>query len=216
MKKKEHDEILRYYSDLYRQFGYNPASLGWPKGKQKIRFQAMVEIGKLNNSKILDVGCGFGHFSTFLNRKKIKVRYLGVDINAEFVKIAKIKNPNQRFQVRDIEKRRFNEKFDWVFAIGTTNKTGSYQYVSNLMKEMFKISKKGIAMDFLSTYVDYKKRGTFHASPERIFKIAKKLSKTESKKQICIINYLNQQKNRLLSLILEKKQGIIFRHIVFY
>ena len=42
---------------------------------------------------------------------------------------------------------------------------------------MFKISNKGIAMDFMSTYVDFKRKGSFHASPEKIFKIAKTISK---------------------------------------
>ena len=32
-------------------------------------------------------------------------------------------------------------------------------------------------MDFMSTYVDFRRKGSFHASPERVFKIAKKLSK---------------------------------------
>ena len=42
---------------------------------------------------------------------------------------------------------------------------------------MLKICKKGVAMDFMSTYVDFKRKDSFHASPERVFKIAKKLSK---------------------------------------
>ena len=79
--------------------------------------------------------------------------------------------------MRDIEKNKITKKFDWVFAIGTTNKAGSYDYIENTLIEMLKISKQGIAMDFMSTYVDFKRKGSFHVSPERIFKIAKKLSK---------------------------------------
>ena len=177
MDLKTHQSILKHYTKLYKKFGQTPASIGWTKGKQDIRFNAVIEIGKLKNSSILDVGCGFGDLLLFLNKKKLQVKYTGIDINQKFISICKKKYPKSIFQVRDIETRPFKKKFDWVFAIGTTNHSGSYKYIERLLAEMFKCSKKGIVMDFLSTYVDFTKPGNFHASPEKIFKIAKKLSK---------------------------------------
>jgi ubiquinone/menaquinone biosynthesis C-methylase UbiE len=177
LKKKTHKAILNHYTDLYKKFGDHPGSLGWPKGKQEIRFQTMSEIGNLNNSSILDVGCGFGDYATYLQKKKKNIKYLGIDINPIFIEKAKEKNPNTSFKICDIEKQKIKKKFDWVFAIGITNKCGSYQYIENMLQEMFQISKKGIGMDFLSSYVDYKGKGDYHASPERILKIAKKISK---------------------------------------
>lgn len=177
MKKYVHDTILEHYTELYYQHGVHPASIGWPKGRQSIRFQVMSEIGNLNNNKILDLGCGFGDLRSFLKSKKIRTKYTGVDINPIFIKIAKQRNPMTTFQVRDIERKKFREKFDWVFAIGTTNMAGSHEYIANLLKEMLKIAKKGIVMDFMSTYVDFRRPGSFHASPEKVFQIAKKLSK---------------------------------------
>ncbi len=177
MRKKTHKTILNHYTKLYKKFGDNPGSLGWPKGKQNVRFQAMSEIGSLQNSRILDVGCGFGDFFKYLKNRKIITDYMGVDINPKFIQIAKQKNPRIKFQVRDIEIKKFKSKFDWVFAIGTTNKAGSYSYIEKLLSEMCRISKKGVAMDFLSSYVDFKGKGDYHASPERIFHITKKISK---------------------------------------
>ena len=136
----------------------------------------MAEIGKMQNSKILDVGCGFGDLSSFL-KSQYQIKYLGVDINPKFIEIAKQRNPKTRFEVRDIEKKKIKEKFDWVFAVGTTNKAGSYEYIENLLIQMLKVAKKGVAMDFMSSYVDFKASGSFHTSPEKIFKIAKNLSK---------------------------------------
>jgi 2-polyprenyl-3-methyl-5-hydroxy-6-metoxy-1,4-benzoquinol methylase len=68
MKKKIHDAIIEHYNELYDKHGYNPASLGWLKGRQDLRFKIFAEIGELNNSKILDVGCGFGHLVNFLKK----------------------------------------------------------------------------------------------------------------------------------------------------
>ena len=177
MKKEIHDAIYKHYTELFEIHGKKPASLGWPKGRQNLRFKVMSEIGNIKNSKILDVGCGFGDFLTFLNSKKKKVEYTGIDINPIFIKIAKSIHSEGYFQKRDIEITKFNKKFDWSFAIGTTNMKGNYEYVENLMSEMLRISKKGIAMDFMSSYVDFKRRGSSHFEPEKIFKIAKKLSK---------------------------------------
>ena len=177
MKKFVHDVILEHYTELYHQYGVHPASIGWPKGRQKIRFQVMSEIGNLSNSKILDVGCGFGDLLAFLKSRKIRTKYVGVDINPIFIKIAKQRHPRTTFQIRDIEKTKFRDKFDWAFAIGTTNMAGSHEYIASLLKEMLRISRKGIAMDFMSTYVDFKRPESFHASPEKVFQIAKKLSK---------------------------------------
>jgi len=180
LKKEIHDAIYNHYTELFQNHGKKPASLGWPKGRQDIRFKVMSEIANIKNSKILDIGCGFGDFLTYLNVKKRNIEYTGIDINPIFIKIAKSIHSSGSFQKRDIEITKFSKKFDWSFAIGTTNMKGNYDYVENLMTEMLKISKKGIAMDFMSSYVDFKRKGSSHFSPEKIFKIAKKLSKRVS------------------------------------
>jgi len=177
MDLKTHKSIIKHYTELYKKFGPSPASVGWTKGKQDIRYNAITEIGIEKNSSILDVGCGFGDLLSFLNKRKLQVKYTGIDINQKFIELAKKKYPKAMFEIGDIESRPFKKKFDWVFAIGTTNQSGSYSYIQNLLSAMFRIAKKGVAMDFLSTYVDFRKPENFHASPERVFKIAKKLSK---------------------------------------
>lgn len=172
-----HKTIYNHYMSLYEKFGDSSSSLGWLKGRQNLRFKIMTDIEEIKNSKVLDVGCGFGDFLSYLNAKKKNVNYTGVDINPIFIKIAKEKHHDDKFYVRDIEKEKFRNKFDWSFAIGTTNTGGTYSYVENLLSEMFRISNKGIAMDFMSSYVDFKRHGSSHFEPEKIFKIAKKLSK---------------------------------------
>jgi len=202
LKKETSDKILNHYTKLYRKFGINPASLGWPKGKQNVRFSAMSKIGDLQNSRVLDVGCGFGDLLTYFKLRKIHVDYTGIDINSEFINIAKQKHPDTTFAVRDIETRKFKKKIDWVFGIGLTNKGGSYNYIENLLEEMCRIAKKGVTMDFLSSYVDFKRKGDFHASPEQIFKIAKKFSKRVVIKhdylpwQFCVFVYTNDKLNK--------------------
>jgi SAM-dependent methyltransferase len=177
MDSKIHQSILHHYTKLYKEFGYSPKAVGWTKGKQNIRFDTFAQIGELGKSSVLDIGCGFGDLLSFFNERKFKVKYTGVDINPQFIEFAKKKYPKSDFKVRDIGIKPFKKRFDWVFAIGTTNQCGSYKYIEKLLTDMLQCSKNGIAMDFLSTYVDFKKSGNFHASPEKVFKIAKKLSR---------------------------------------
>ena len=44
------------------------------------------------------------------------------------------------------------------------------------MKEMYRICRKGFAMNFVSDNVDYKTKGLFYSSPEKIFSIAKSMT----------------------------------------
>lgn len=177
MKKKISDSILRHYNGLFKRYGTNHKSLGWLKGKQNFRFEIVSQIGSFNNTSVLDVGCGFGDFYGFLKKKKFNGDYLGVDINPQFIEIAEKKFPKINFEVRDIQKNKLEKKFDWVVAIGITNHATTYPHIKKMIEEMFRISKKGIVIDFISNYVDFKDKEIFYTSPEIMFKFAKKLSK---------------------------------------
>lgn len=201
MKKSISDSIIHHYLNLFKEYGVNSRSIGWSNGRQSIRFNVISQIGNLHNSSILDVGCGFGDFYGYLKYQKIKANYHGVDINNEFVKIAKGRYPNASFEVRDIQKKRFPTKFDWVIAIGITNHASTYPHLKNILKEMFRICKKGIAIDFISSYVDYKNKEIFYTSPEKIFSFAKTLTRRVSLRhdympfEFCLYLYKDDTKN---------------------
>ena len=178
MKNYISKKILRYYSRLLEEHGYDPQSVGWGnlKGKQSLRFDILCQIGNLSNSTILDVGCGFGDLYRYLQYKKIIVKYLGVDINDELLKIGRKINPKIKLELRDIEKKKFTRKFDWVIASGITSHGSTYSHIKSVLSEMFRICKKGVAMNFVSDFVDYKTKGLFYSSPEKIYSIMRTLS----------------------------------------
>ena len=177
MDEKISKSILNYYSDLFKKYGDSHKSLGWGNGRQSMRFQVLNQIGNFQNCSILDVGCGFGDFYGFLKYQNIKSNYLGVDINGEFLKLAQKKYPKAEFELRDIQKKKIKKKFDWVVGTGLTNKSSTYPYLKNLLKEMFRICKKGVAIDFITDYVDYKEKDISYTSPEIMFKFAKTMTR---------------------------------------
>jgi len=70
----------------------------------------------LSNSNLLEIGVGNGRFG-FLLGKEVK-NYFGIDIDKEYVKIAKInipKNAKVFYKVGNAEKIPFKKKFDIIF-----------------------------------------------------------------------------------------------------
>lgn len=180
MNKKERKEyIIRRYNERLKVYGHDPRALGWFKNRQKIRFKVLSEIGNLNRSSILDVGCGFGDLYGFLNERNLDIDYLGIDINPNLIQIASKVYPDAKFQVEDVLDMKGSDKFDYVFASGIFEFKLQNQeaFVQNMLKNMFNLSKKGVAADFLSSHVDYKNKDAFYAEPEKIFSFLKILSK---------------------------------------
>jgi SAM-dependent methyltransferase len=178
MKEYARQKILRYYSNLLKEYGYDPRSIGWgyKKGKQSTRFEILCQIGNLSHSSMLDVGCGFGDLYGYLKYKKIQLNYLGVDINEKLLDIAKQIYPQIKVEVKDIEQKKFTRKFDWILASGITSHSASYPYLRDVISKMFMICKKGMAMNFVSDKVDFRTKGLFYSSPEKIMSIAFTLS----------------------------------------
>ena len=55
MKKNIGLKMVEVYQKQYEEYGYSPKSLGWIKGKQDIRFQALSTYVN-SKTKLLDFG----------------------------------------------------------------------------------------------------------------------------------------------------------------
>lgn len=178
MKSSQKKKILQYYLRFLKKHGYDPQSVGWGsrKGKQSLRFSILCQIGDLSNCSILDIGCGFGDLHGYLKYKKWKVKYYGIDINPDLIKIGKCVYPNAKLEVRDFEEKRFKKKFDWIFFSGISSVGCSYPYIKKVMTEMFRICKKGMAMNFVGGIIDYKAPNLFYSDPEKIYTITRSIS----------------------------------------
>jgi SAM-dependent methyltransferase len=174
-------QIAALYEAEFQKYGYHLASLMIPKGASDARFKVKFEIGDLDQSRILDVGCGFGHMLDHLKAWGIKARYTGIDILPGFIEIARKRHPGADFRVLNILEDPVEELWDWVFLVGAFNVAPKqkkwWRYVQAMVKKMFELSTQGVAADFLSSYVDFKKNCSFHADPEQVFSFAKTLTK---------------------------------------
>ncbi len=178
------ERIAALYGESFQEHGASLASLGYPKGAQDARFAAAFRRGLLEDSSILDVGCGFGHMLDYLRRRKINARYTGVDIAPPMIDTARQWHPEGDFRLLNILESPIDEHWDWVFLVGAFNATpgheGWWEYVQQMMRRMYDLCNRGVAADFLSSYVDFQKPGAFHARPEQVFSFAKTLTRRVS------------------------------------
>ncbi len=87
------------YSNRLKASGYSPRTLGWgSKDMQQYRFLQTLGGGVgFNGKTVVDIGCGFGDYFSFLQDKQAGIRkYLGVDVNDELLAVARQKHPSQQ------------------------------------------------------------------------------------------------------------------------
>lgn len=180
MNEMEKQKVIERYNKRLQKYGYDPKTLGWFKNRQPIRFQVLSEIGDLHNCSILDVGCGFGDLYGFLVKGGYSnIKYTGVDINPRLIEIAEKVHPGVRFEVKDFQEDHVEGSFDWVFSSGIFNfrLPDNTSFIQAMLKKMVRMCKRGVAADFLSSYVDFKNEGAYYTCPEDIFRFCRALSK---------------------------------------
>lgn len=168
-------KLETHYRNLLLKHGDSAESAQYSsRFSQEKRFEILVQIADLNGASILDFGCGSGHLATYLDSKKVKFTYTGVDVVEEFFDVAHKKSPNgSRFgTLEEFEQ----EKFDYIFVSGVFNnkRKNNRKFYQESLRKLFSMCSKGIAFNMMSTYVDYQDTSLFYESPERVFQFVKK------------------------------------------
>ena len=182
--KDKKSVIIEKYQDQFIRYGVNNQSLFTPGRKQNVRFNVIKEIGLSSTDSILDVGCGFGDPLKYLKRViDYKGKYTGIDITPEFVSACLSLNPDIDFRLLDILQEEIHEQWDFVVLTGTLNiNIGEIhtEFVRQMITKMFNLSKKGVSIDFVSTYGDNRNENIYRADPCEIFSFCKSLSRRVS------------------------------------
>jgi len=163
-KDKEYLNTLeRKYSSM-KDESSEYKKVGWGSVEtQTKRFEVLLDIADVSNKKLLDIGCGLGHFVDVLKQKNIQCYYSGIDMLNSMIEMAKKRNPSYQFSVNSIDSLN-NEKFDYVFSSGifTYSNLNDFKYH---IKKMYDMANFGVAFNTLSTWGDSIDENEFQADP---------------------------------------------------
>lgn len=146
--------VVDFFRLHVRLFGNDWRALGWySRHTQFKRFAVLCEIGALSRCRILDVGCGLGDLYGYLRGEGIKIDYTGYDLLPEMVERAKRRYPEARFLVRDVLEEWDEEPFDYILSSGAFNIDfgSNASAIQQLLRIMIQHSRRGVAINFLST-----------------------------------------------------------------
>lgn len=167
--------IFDNYKNLLEKYGDSYETGQWGSDSQWFRFEELIKIGDLNNKKILDFGCGIGDMVTFLEEKKIKCVYIGVDFVPELVAFAGKKYPDKKFYCVDVLEGELCELVDYVFISGVFNNKieNAENYMQALLTKSFALAQKGLAFNFITNQVNFIDADMQYFSPEQVLKFCR-------------------------------------------
>lgn len=136
----------KIYSKLYKKHGHSVTSLHWrSKRTQQIRFEALCELAPKNGQSVLDIGCGFGDFFTYLDKHYSRLIFYGCEIIPEFARISKITHPYAKIYESCYLKLP-NLKPDLIYASGIFG-FGDYSFFKHVCKKALLECQKGFAFN---------------------------------------------------------------------
>lgn len=185
MSLSDKERIIERYNKRIAKFGNTIEALASGSDERRsMRFQVLMDCGIQKGDKILDLGCGFGDLYKFLQNAlgDDGFEYVGIDINSTIIEGAKERFPDVDFRVLDILEDKMEERFDYIVSTSSFNlklsDTDNYTFAQKMFEKCYEYSNKGVAIDFLTEYVDFRSsEDAFYYSPERLFSIAKGITK---------------------------------------
>jgi SAM-dependent methyltransferase len=181
MKEKDLQHYIERYTEGLHKHGHSAEALGWGKnGRQEVRFGVLCEAALSDvHSSVLDVGCGFADLYRFLKTNGWQGTYTGIDIVPALVEKAKELSPEADVRNQDLDENLGN--YDYVVASGIFNAKfiddNNEEHIQQMLNNMFELANKAVMVDFLSTYVDFKKEEGWHTSPEWAYALGRSMSK---------------------------------------
>jgi alkylated DNA repair protein alkB homolog 8 len=144
MKEEEAKKII---NDLRRDYNLVSSSFArsrdrmWPEVKFLFDYVKEGEV-------VLDLGCGNGRFSSYLE----KTKYVGIDFSKGMIKEAEKRFPEKKFLTGDAFNLPFEENyFDKVYSIAVIHQIPSHKYRLQALFEIKRVLKKG-GMVFLTAW----------------------------------------------------------------
>ena len=166
MSNKQYLKIVEHYERCLAAHGDHHLGVDWPKQEDAdTRYRVMLEVIRersVAEVSILDCGCGASHFYEYLLKQQIqKVRYAGLDISPQFIRLSKDKFPQHEYFCIDIlEEPSKLPSYDYIIMNGVFTEKRElsfdemFAYFQQMILTVFEKTKIGMAFNVMSKHVD--------------------------------------------------------------
>ena len=167
-----------FYNSAIKKHGYTPEGVCWlSAAHQQVRFETIAQLlpKKLNSYTLIDAGCGFGDFYTYLqNNAKLPQQYIGIDALQTMCNAAKQRTQQKIIQL-DLTKQT-PPLSDFIICSGAMNVLTPFETMQ-FIQNCYKASRKGFIFNIL--YGEDSSQTYNYLTKQRLVSIAKELYVSE-------------------------------------
>ena len=182
MKLLNYKKIVSHYEGCFEKFGDTNLGVDWPNIEDTFtRHSVMLDVINFIETneevKLLDFGCGAGHFYDFIiQNNRTNINYSGLDLSPKYISHCKKKYPGVDFYLKDVLVEPLENKFDVIILNGVfTEKrefsnSEMFEYFIELLKVLFKHTNQALCFNVMSKNVDWEREDLFHLSLDKLTK----------------------------------------------
>ncbi len=168
--------VRRFLESRLRRHGNGLRTLDWSPEGQRKRFEALVDVGDLEEQDILDIPRG--HLHQFVTNRFHDVSYRDADISPKLIARAQRKHPRVPFAVVDAVSQPLSWQADYVFAPGVLNveSRNNEAAMRQLLRTAFLACRRAVAAKMLSTWADWTEGYRHYYDPIGMVRFARQLT----------------------------------------
>ena len=179
MPYQDVNKIIANYETLLKEKGEGAQAVQYAdEASQQARFEILLQIDR-DMTSVLDVGCGLAHFAHYLRAGGRNSRYTGVDVVADFVRLANrslADDDRATVTLMDAGSDDLPGGHDYAVLSGVFNNTmtDNWGFMTSTLRKMYAAADKGIAFTAMSTWVDFQDPDLWSVDPMEVFSFCKR------------------------------------------
>lgn len=173
--REKQEEVFRKLYEEHKGTPMAVSSESW--NHKKIRFKKLCELFENDDTfTVHDVGMGLADLYRYMQQQvpDKSFTYSGTEILAAYVEESQALFPECKFYHRDIAEDTFSDHYDYLVMSGVFHQRRDTpirdweKFSQHLLKNSFKMCKKGMAFNFISPFVDFYQTQVYYCNMPKL------------------------------------------------
>ena len=172
-------QIADFYDQRVQNYGYDPRACDYGRSESQYRkFSVLASATNYNDLSVLDVGCGFADYASFLMERYSAIDYHGIDLSTAMIEKARQLRTDLDLRVANIFDLPESETYDIVSANGIFYLLGheAPELMRRLVRKMFRHARRAVVFNSLSTWASVHEPREYYADPLEVMAWCRELS----------------------------------------